>query len=167
MTGSITGPDHGLSARSVLSWDRCWWIFPSGFYLLLSSLIETCNSSGAIITLMLKFLCLHIEIAPSVLLQYLTPAGAPIFPFLTNELRALLWPVSINHGERGRQWITAPVKGMKWKFTIQVTSGLLFVRENQIKQQHKWSSMLRNDCFWSTYGKSSNQSGTTLIVLSV
>lgn len=110
MTGSITEPDHRLSARSVLSWDRCQWIFPPAFYLLLSPLIETCNSSAAIITLMLSFCVSAVEVAPSVPPQYLTPASAPIFPFLTNELRVLLWPVNINHGEAARQWLTAPAE---------------------------------------------------------
>ena len=129
MTGSITGPNHRLSARSVLRWDRCQWIFPSGFYLLLSPLIETCNSSGAIITLTL-FQGLHIEIAPSVPLQYLTTASAPIFPFLTNELRVLRWPVNINHGENGRQWLTAPAREAQNEMkSVKETSSLVFTGE--------------------------------------
>lgn len=66
-----------------------------------------------------KFPCLFIEIAPSLPWQYLTPASAPIFPFLSNELRVLLWPVNINHGERGETVTNCSSEGrLKWNERI-------------------------------------------------
>lgn len=74
---------------------------PSAFYLLLSPLIETCNSSAAIITLTLSFcVCCTWSGFPLFLRNISLQQVLPSFPFLTNELRVLLWPVNINHGGR-------------------------------------------------------------------
>lgn len=71
------------------------------FYLLLSPLIETCNSSAAIITLTLSFcVCCTWSGFPLFLRNISLQQVLPSFPFLTNELRVLLWPVNINHGGR-------------------------------------------------------------------